>query len=107
MRSSFYCLGGFGVPLLVIALQNTRFAVAENYGLSGGGMHKSGGEQGGTAGEVDVTQSNESVSGDSTGRLPDPGRNAVPVTEISDKDYRSFCWPCNALEETGDGKPDE
>ncbi len=22
-----------------------------------------------------------------------------PIIEISDKDYRSFCWPCHALEE--------
>lgn len=31
---------------------------------------------------------------------------ALPIIEISDKDYRSFCWPCYALEETDDGKPD-
>ena len=24
------------------------------------------------------------------------------IIEISDKDYRSFCWPCHALEDTGD-----
>ncbi len=29
---------------------------------------------------------------------------ALPIIEISDKDYRSFCWPCHALEEAGDGK---
>jgi hypothetical protein len=29
----------------------------------------------------------------------------LPIIEISDKDYRSFCWPCYALEETGDDKP--
>jgi hypothetical protein len=28
----------------------------------------------------------------------------LPSFEISDKDYRSFCWPCHALEETGDCK---
>ena len=27
------------------------------------------------------------------------------VIEISDRDYRSICWPCCALEEEGDGKP--
>lgn len=32
-------------------------------------------------------------------------RVTMPIIEISDKDYRSFCWPCYALEETGDGKP--
>ena len=25
-----------------------------------------------------------------------------PVIEVSDKDYRSFCFPCHALEEAGD-----
>ena len=29
---------------------------------------------------------------------------SLPIIEISDKDYRSFCWPCHALEETGDCK---
>ena len=28
--------------------------------------------------------------------------DTLPLIEISDKDYRSFCWPCHALEETGD-----
>ncbi len=28
--------------------------------------------------------------------------DALPLIEISDKDYRSFCWPCHALEEAGD-----
>jgi hypothetical protein len=32
-------------------------------------------------------------------------RVTLPIIEISDKDYRSFCWPCYALEEIGDGKP--
>ena len=26
----------------------------------------------------------------------------LPVIEVSDKDYRSFCFPCHALEEAGD-----
>jgi len=29
---------------------------------------------------------------------------SLSIIEISDKDYRSFCWPCHALEETGDCK---
>lgn len=28
--------------------------------------------------------------------------DTLPLIEISDKDYRSFCWPCHALEEAGD-----
>ena len=31
----------------------------------------------------------------------------LPVTEISDEDYRSFCWPCYNLEEAGEGQPGE
>ena len=27
---------------------------------------------------------------------------AEPITEISDKDYRSFCLPCDVLEDTDD-----
>ena len=23
----------------------------------------------------------------------------LPVTEVNDEDYRSFCWPCHALDE--------
>jgi len=28
--------------------------------------------------------------------------DTLPIIEISDKDYRSFCWPCHALEDIGD-----
>ena len=38
------------------------------------------------------------------GRL-DPYTGIAPIIEISDEDYRSFCWPCYALDETGDCKP--
>ena len=31
----------------------------------------------------------------------------LPVTEINDDDYRSFCWPCYALEEPEEGNPGE
>lgn len=31
------------------------------------------------------------------------GRALPPVIEVSDKDYRSFCFPCHALEEGGEG----
>ena len=33
----------------------------------------------------------------------DPARSVI---EISDSDYRSFCWPCHALEEIGGDKAD-
>ena len=31
---------------------------------------------------------------------------ALPVIEISDKDYRSFSLPCDVLEEAADGNPE-
>lgn len=65
-------------------------------------MENSEGKQGRPAGEVEDAQSNNC---DSTGRIPDWGLKALPITEISDKDYRSFCWPCYAFEETGDDEP--
>ena len=34
-------------------------------------------------------------------------REAGPVVEISDKDYRSFGLPCDALEERGDSEQGE
>jgi hypothetical protein len=30
---------------------------------------------------------------------PDAHLDPLPLIEITDKDYRSFCWPCHALEE--------
>ncbi len=36
--------------------------------------------------------------------MPEGSGAALPVIEISDKDYRSFCWPCHDLEETGEGQ---
>ena len=32
--------------------------------------------------------------------------SAWSIIEISDSDYRSFCWPCHALEEISDDKAD-
>ncbi|MEZ5571123.1 MAG: hypothetical protein R3E64_03780 [Halioglobus sp.] len=31
-----------------------------------------------------------------------PACNTLTIIEISDKDYRSFALPCNALDESGD-----
>ena len=71
-------------------------------------MHRSVGEPGGTAGEGEVVQTKKSVSGKSNGGVSAEELIVSPrIIEISDKDYRSFCWPCNALEETGDGQPAE
>ena len=34
----------------------------------------------------------------------EPARQADSVTEISDEEYRSFCYPCYALEELLDSQ---
>ena len=67
------------------------------------GMRNSKGKQGSVAGAAEVPKSKEWVGCDSTGKVLDRSIKALSITEISDKDYRSFCWPCYALEETGDG----
>jgi hypothetical protein len=45
---------------------------------------------------------------DTGGKLPEatqePARKEGAITEISDEDYRSFCYPCYALEEAPDRK---
>jgi len=102
--SSFGCLGGFGVPLFILPLQNTGFPMRTKKDQAGEGMHNSEGKQGRAAGEADVTGGDECVGCDSTGKVPDRSIKALSITEISDKDYRSFCWPCYELEETGDGE---
>ena len=75
-------------------------------GQAGEGMHNSEGKQGRAVGAAEVTESDECVSCDSAGKVPDRSIKALPITEISDEDYRSFCWPCHSLEETGDGEQD-
>ncbi len=46
--------------------------------------------------------------GDAREKLPEaaqePARKEGGITEISDEDYRSFCYPCYALEEALDRK---
>ena len=46
----------------------------------------------------------ENVPGIDCQQVVDQRYTSLPIIEISDKDYRSFCWPCHALEETGDCK---
>jgi len=46
----------------------------------------------------------ENVPGIDCQHVVDQRDRSLPIIEISDKDYRSFCWPCHALEETGDCK---
>jgi hypothetical protein len=46
----------------------------------------------------------ENVAGIDCQQVVEQRYRSLPIIEISDKDYRSFCWPCHALEETGDCK---
>ena len=46
----------------------------------------------------------ENLPGADSQQVVDERYRSLPIIEISDKDYRSFCWPCHALEETGDCK---
>jgi hypothetical protein len=50
---------------------------------------------------VEPTGCDEELRDTNSQRMPDEQFNAHLIIEISDKDYRSFCWPCHALEETG------
>ena len=55
---------------------------------------------------VGAVERGEPVAGAGHSAAIDAGVMSLPLIEISDKDYRSFCWPCYDLEENGDCKPD-
>ncbi len=59
---------------------------------------------GGSVSTVTTGACDEALAGGHGHRMLDARYSALPIIEISDKDYRSFCWPCHALEETGDGQ---
>ena len=46
------------------------------------------------------TTSTKVANGSHDGEVQRGQVGAEPITEISDKDYRSFCLPCDLLEET-------
>jgi len=46
----------------------------------------------------------ETSASSATGTTVKAFVNWLAVTEICDDDYRSFCWPCHALEEDVGGK---
>ena len=53
---------------------------------------------------LDTGTDEENLPGIDFQHVVDERYKSSPIIEISDKDYRSFCWPCHALEETGDCK---
>jgi hypothetical protein len=70
----------------------------------GGEMYRGAGLHGGVVSTVETGAYDEALPGVDCHRMLDERYSALPIIEISDKDYRSFCWPCHALEDTGDGQ---
>jgi hypothetical protein len=69
-------------------------------------MGNSKGLEGCQDGKVELAQSSQPDTAVSSGNMFVSGPKTMPITEISDKDYRSICWPCDALEENSDDKPE-
>jgi hypothetical protein len=69
-------------------------------------MENSKGLQACQDGKVELAQSSQSGNAVSSGTMPVSVPKTMPITEISDKDYRSICWPCDVLEDSGDDKPE-
>ena len=65
-------------------------------------MGRGVGVHGGVARAVEPGHYDMGSPGTNGRHVPDEPFDALPLIEISDKDYRSFCWPCHALEELGD-----
>ena len=55
------------------------------------------------AGLVGVVKTDGVVGTNDESAISDP---ALPVVEINDEDYRSFCWPCYALDWDSDCEKD-
>jgi len=67
-------------------------------------VYRGSGLHGGGTRVLETGSYEENVSGIDCQHVVDQPYSSLPIIEISDKDYRSFCWPCHALEETGDCK---
>lgn len=60
------------------------------------------GRHGGMAGVLASGSSEQNLPGPQERQVQDERFCDLPLLEICDEDYRSFCWPCHALEEPGD-----
>lgn len=67
-------------------------------------MYRGSGTHGGGTRVLDAGSHEENEPGIDCQYALDQRYGSLPIIEISDKDYRSFCWPCHALEEAGDCK---
>ena len=65
-------------------------------------MYRGAGMHGGLARVLETDTYHAVLPGAGCQHVPAEYPAALSIIEISDKDYRSFCWPCHALEETGD-----
>ena len=59
------------------------------------------GAQGSEATPVENVQKSDGVMSAAVINPP-ASAAAMPVVEVRDEDYRSFCWPCYALEDDSD-----
>jgi len=67
-------------------------------------MYRGAGMHGGGAKVLETGGYEENLPGTDCQHVVVERYSTRAIIEISDKDYRSFCWPCHALEETGDSK---
>ncbi len=69
-----------------------------------GKMYRGAGMHGGGAKVLETGGYEENLPGTDCQHVVVERYSTRAIIEISDKDYRSFCWPCHALEEAGDCK---
>ena len=92
-------LRAFGVPPMTYPLQNVGLSTDTKKNQAEGDMYREASMHGGVARLVEPGTYDAALPGTDCHRMLDARYSAPPITEISDKDYRSFCWPCHALEE--------
>jgi hypothetical protein len=92
-QSSFHYLRAIDVPWMPSREQNVGLSMQAAYNQAEGDMGEAVLEAGGDERELPCAYERN---------VRNEHFNEMPLIEISDKDYRSFCWPCHALEDTGD-----
>jgi hypothetical protein len=100
--SSFFRLGAFDVPRLNDRRQNVGLSTDVTFNQSEGDMGRGAGVHRSVARMAETGACDTGLPGTDYGQVLEELLDALPLIEISDKDYRSFCWPCHALEEMGD-----
>ena len=67
-------------------------------------MDEAVGRHGGVAVALEIDGCEQDFPGSQERQVQCEDFCALPITEISDKDYRSFCWPCHEFEEAVDSE---